>query len=287
MSHKVSVIIPVYNAEHFLEQCVQSVIDNQYVGEVMLVEDKSTDNSLDVCHKLASQYSRITLLRHPNGENRGAGASRNLGLETAKESFVAFLDADDWYMPERFDMAVPALIDNPEIDYVFGASQIDTDYAQGNNNFKRMILPSEDSSVFELMLTATAGYFDTNSITIRKSSLLTLSHWFNTNLRLHQDSELWLRIAYHLTGKADTVVLPGAIVRRHPGNRIIHRNNKSAQLYWNAIFEYFKDKDMNSKNKKIIQFYHKFYNSINVDKPLSFFDKCRLKANIIKFRYFD
>ena len=61
---------------------------------------------------------RIKLFRHPNGKNKGAGASRNLGLENATFDFVSFLDADDWYLPNRFEKA-KTLFKDPEVDGVY------------------------------------------------------------------------------------------------------------------------------------------------------------------------
>jgi glycosyltransferase involved in cell wall biosynthesis len=63
------------------------------------VEDKSPDNALEVCLKLAEKYQRVKLYQHPDQQNHGAGASRNLGIEKATGEFIAFLDADDYYLP--------------------------------------------------------------------------------------------------------------------------------------------------------------------------------------------
>ncbi|PIY03241.1 MAG: glycosyltransferase family 2 protein, partial [Bacteroidetes bacterium CG_4_10_14_3_um_filter_31_20] len=70
-------------------------------SEVILIEDGSPDNGLDVCTSLAKKYSKVRLYRHENGENKGASASRNLGIRKANYPYVAFLDADDFYLPNR------------------------------------------------------------------------------------------------------------------------------------------------------------------------------------------
>src|SRR5690554_4082261 len=99
---QVSVIIPVYNAANFVTQAVESAVVLGEVGEVIVVEDGSPDNALDICRELADKYSKVKLFQHPNGENRGPGASRNLGIMNASFDFISFLDADDWYLPNRF-----------------------------------------------------------------------------------------------------------------------------------------------------------------------------------------
>ena len=99
----ISIIIPVYNAERFLEKAVDSALQFSEVKEILLVEDGSPDQSLEVCKKLLIKDKRIKLLQHPDQGNHGAGASRNLGLEKATGDFIAFLDADDYYLINRFD----------------------------------------------------------------------------------------------------------------------------------------------------------------------------------------
>ena len=98
----ITVIIPVYNAERFVRKAAESALQFEGVKEVLLIEDGSPDNALQVCKQLVSEYSRVRLFRHPNGENRGAGESRNLGLKNAKCEIIAFLDADDYYQLKRF-----------------------------------------------------------------------------------------------------------------------------------------------------------------------------------------
>lgn len=100
---EISVIIPVYNAAEFLEKAVKSAAYFDEVKEIILAEDQSTDHSLEICRRLVSEIPKVKLFQHPNGENRGAGASRNLGIDHATSDFIAFLDADDYYLPNRFD----------------------------------------------------------------------------------------------------------------------------------------------------------------------------------------
>ena len=73
---RVSVIIPVYNAAAYVRQAVESVLDQPETSEVILVEDASTDKSLQVCQELTEQYDKVRLFRHPSGRNCGAGNGR-------------------------------------------------------------------------------------------------------------------------------------------------------------------------------------------------------------------
>src|SRR5690348_1774976 len=90
----VAVVIPVYNAADYIAKAVESALLQPEVSEVVLVEDRSPDNSLQICQELVGQNAKVKLFRHPNGENRGAAASRNLGVRMSSAPYIAFLDAD-------------------------------------------------------------------------------------------------------------------------------------------------------------------------------------------------
>ena len=93
---KLSIIIPVYNVEQYLESCVQSVITQTYQDlQVILVDDGSIDSSSALCDQLAKQDTRIQVIHKPNG---GLSDARNAGLKVATGDYVAFLDSDDVYL---------------------------------------------------------------------------------------------------------------------------------------------------------------------------------------------
>lgn len=93
---KISIIIPIYNGEQYLESCIKSVLNQTLEDlEIICVDDGSTDGSAQVIAHLMSKESRIRLLHQ---KNRGAGAARNLAIENAEGRYVAFLDADDSYL---------------------------------------------------------------------------------------------------------------------------------------------------------------------------------------------
>jgi len=116
----VSVIIPVYNGERYLEDCVQSVLTQTCRDlELLIVDDGSGDSTWDLCRKLAERDGRIRLFHQ---ENAGVSAARNLGLEKARGKYILFVDADDLLMPN----AVQILRDTAEAgaDFVMGAHEL-------------------------------------------------------------------------------------------------------------------------------------------------------------------
>lgn len=93
-NEKVSVIIPVYNVEKFLAKCVDSILNQTYSNfEIILVNDGSKDNSLEICRELEAKDDRIVVI---DKANEGAGFARNAGLDVATGKYIMFIDSDDW-----------------------------------------------------------------------------------------------------------------------------------------------------------------------------------------------
>lgn len=101
MDDLISVIIPVYNAEKYIERCVKSIQNQTYTHfELILVNDGSTDNSLNLCEILASNDERIVVVNRDNG---GASAARNTGLAHIRGNYVIFADSDDYVSPSYLE----------------------------------------------------------------------------------------------------------------------------------------------------------------------------------------
>ncbi|MCR5609722.1 MAG: glycosyltransferase [Lachnospiraceae bacterium] len=105
-----SVIIPVFNVENYLEKCINSV-RNQTIQniEIILIDDGSTDNSGELCNKLALQDKRIVVVHQKNG---GLSVARNTGLEIANGEWIAFLDSDDWISQSMYKKLIDCCINN-------------------------------------------------------------------------------------------------------------------------------------------------------------------------------
>lgn len=98
---KISVIIPVYNAEKYLRKCVESVIAQTYTDwEMILVDDGSNDGSADIIDEYAGKDTRIRTIHQ---ENAGPGVARNAGIRNALGEYIVFLDSDDMVTPDYFE----------------------------------------------------------------------------------------------------------------------------------------------------------------------------------------
>lgn len=102
---KISVIVPVYNAERYIKKCISSVMRQTYSDwELLIIDDGSTDGSGDLIDIAAKKDSRIIAVHQ---KNAGPGEARNRGIEMATGDFVAFLDADDFIDKEYFALLLP------------------------------------------------------------------------------------------------------------------------------------------------------------------------------------
>lgn len=115
MEKLLSIVIPVYNAEKYLNLSIESVLKNDYKNfELILIDDGSSDDSLKICKRFADQDKRISVFTQ---KNKGAAETRNRGLSLANGEYVAFLDADDWIDKDMYSYLISILEENPDVAY--------------------------------------------------------------------------------------------------------------------------------------------------------------------------
>ena len=121
----VTVVIPFLNAAKFIREAIESVLAQTYtVWELLLVDDGSTDSSTGIAAEYVERFPRqISYLEHHEHRNRGISASRNIGIRHARGKYVAFLDADDLWLPHRLNSQVAILESQPQAAMVYGLSQ--------------------------------------------------------------------------------------------------------------------------------------------------------------------
>jgi glycosyltransferase involved in cell wall biosynthesis len=112
---KLSIIIPVYQVEHTLRRCLDSVVRQGFRDwQLILVDDASTDGSLDICREYAQKDHRIQIAQHR--QNQGLSASRNTGLQKAKGDYVTFIDSDDEIAKDTLQQLMEVLAIHPDYD---------------------------------------------------------------------------------------------------------------------------------------------------------------------------
>ncbi len=106
----ISVIVPVYNVEQYLNKCVDSIINQTYKNlEIILVDDGSPDNCGEICEKYAQKDDRIKVIHKENG---GQGSARNMGLDISKGEYIAFVDSDDWIDSDMYECMMSDLLEH-------------------------------------------------------------------------------------------------------------------------------------------------------------------------------
>lgn len=129
---KVSVIVPVYNAEKYLRECVDSILGQTLADlELILVDDGSTDSSPAICDRYAEQDARVQVIHKPNGRTASA---RNAGLRAASGEYVAFVDSDDWISPEMYKKMLETGADVTLCDYARFQGETEIPFTQPNVN---------------------------------------------------------------------------------------------------------------------------------------------------------
>jgi glycosyltransferase involved in cell wall biosynthesis len=195
---KVSVIIPFHNAFSFLEKSVSSALNQDETGELILIDDHSTDNSLDLVKKLQQKDDRIIILQNTSNVC-GAANSRNLGIHRASQDYIAFLDADDYYLPERFKLDVSLFFNNPELDAVVNSVQIKLQNGEKQfilNSFYRhneLLGFSRSFSPIKINDYIAGFNMHLNGLTIRKAIFQKMGG-FDESLKQGEDRDLYLRL---------------------------------------------------------------------------------------------
>ena len=107
-NYNLTIIVPVYNVEKYLERCVNSILKQSYKNlEILLIDDGSTDSSGKMCDDISKTDSRIKVIHKQNG---GLSDARNEGLKISTGEFIGFVDSDDWIAPEMYERLLNAII---------------------------------------------------------------------------------------------------------------------------------------------------------------------------------
>ena len=201
----VSVIIPSHNAALYIRDAIASVIRQTYQQcEVIVIDDGSSDGTEDI----VAQYATVKYVRQ---HHLGVSAARNLGIRLTKGPLVAFLDADDYWLPDKLSRQVRFLSDHPQYGMVFTEhTMID---AQGNTlciTDKRPILNGDP--VRNIFLLSNIG---TPTVMVRRAVLDAVGP-FDESLHCAEDENLWMRIAMEFP--VALIPSPLVMVRRHNNN---------------------------------------------------------------------
>ncbi len=182
----ISVIVPVYNVENYLQKCIESILKQRFTDfELLLINDGSTDNSGDICDKYALRDSRIQVFHKSNG---GVSSARNLGLKNAKGKYIHFIDSDDWIENDTF-LTISKIIQKDNIDIIqFGYKKIhptfNEEYGQKSSLFFDSLKRYANSNCFN---------YSVSFCIIKKNIINDNNIQFSENIKYAEDQEFIIK----------------------------------------------------------------------------------------------
>jgi glycosyltransferase involved in cell wall biosynthesis len=181
----VTVVIPVYNGERFIRRAVDSILKQTFpVTQIIVVDDGSKDAT---CKILETEYrDQLTLLRQQNG---GPAKARNAGLQIATGEFIAFLDADDWWEPEKIATQMKVLRENPKAVGNYTGLRVMSDQGEHLIDLK----PVDHTTLWPTLRWCNPGV-PPSSVLLRRSALQELGGGFNERQLGSEDWNLWFRL---------------------------------------------------------------------------------------------
>lgn len=138
----VTVVLPIYNVEQYLDRCINSVVNQTYKNlEIILVDDESPDNCPKMCDEWAKMDSRIKVIHK---KNQGLGYARNTGIDSATGEYIYFVDSDDYIAMDTIELAYKAAAENNADMVTFGYNQVDS-----NGNIQKSYIPKPQKNIYE------------------------------------------------------------------------------------------------------------------------------------------
>ena len=184
MGEKISVIVPVYNVETYLERCVESILHQTYTNfELILINDGSTDSSGQICDDLADQYENIKVYHI---ENAGVSNARNIGIQLATGVWITFVDSDD-FVTKDYLATLASAVEGGNVGFVIAPlhhikNGIVTDLPPYSG---RKELWSTEETMKELLMTTKTSFFPVAKLFKRD---LLVDEKFNTDYHLAEDA---------------------------------------------------------------------------------------------------
>lgn len=235
----ISVIIPVYNAAAYIEKAVISALFHNEVKEVVVVNDGSADDSLAILQKLQQSDARIKIYHHENNCNKGRSATRNLALQNATQPFIAFLDADDFYLENRFEADKQLFESDNTFEGVYNAIGVHfyRDFSTDEHNelaLTTVTEPIAPQELFGYLLNGKKGYFSIDGLTIKRE-VLTKIGLFQEHLVVAEDTDWLLKMA--LTSKLVAGNIKEAVAMRGVHDANSFNVKELYKEYWFKMYE--------------------------------------------------
>lgn len=209
----VSVVVPTHNMGHFLDSALQSVLCQSYRDfEIIVVDDGSTDNTSEVL----VPYSLNAIIRCLRQEKRGPSAARNTGIKAARGRYIAFLDADDIWLPSKLDRQMAAVRQHPEASVVYCRFQYMDVHGKLLACSTGWVLKRAQATLYEELMYRNVISGSDSAVLVSAPDLMDVG-LFDESLSSCEDQDLWRRLALkHQFCLLEDEVL--VYIRQHPGS---------------------------------------------------------------------
>lgn len=223
MNPLISIVSPVFQGEDYLPETIASVLEQTYTNwEWILIDDASSDNSYSILQELAAEDDRVKVIRLP--ENSGAAIARNTGTQTAQGKFLAFLDSDDLWTPEKLATQLAFMLDN---DVGFSFTSYDFADSAGIPSGKPVKVPA--TLVYRQALRNTIIWTSTVMIDLEK---INRTLCLMPNVRRGQDSLTWWQILRETRQPAFGVQGPPLAFYRDTANSLSSNKLRALKRTW-------------------------------------------------------
>ena len=183
---KAAIIIPVYNGAAYIARAIASILNQTEPSlELFVVDDGSTDATREIVTSVSDP--RLTLIAQANA---GPSAARNAGIAASTAPWVGFLDADDWWLPEKLAAHLRLAEQRPDLGLIHSSVIVFDE----DEKFVDVLVASADGAVLEPLLFGNIIVGGGSSVTVRRDVLDEVG-WFDPTVKFGEDWELWLRIA--------------------------------------------------------------------------------------------
>ena len=182
MNYDITVVIPCYNCEKTITYTCESILNQTVLPKkIILINDGSTDNTINIINKIATRNKDI--IEIIDKKNEGVSSSRNVGINLAETSWIAFCDADDYWMKNKIETVYNAITQNKNVEFISHAYFINK---EGNSLVKKNI---EKNAFLD---TYKENFIQTSTV-VAKKELLEKVGLFDTTLAVAEDFDLWLK----------------------------------------------------------------------------------------------